>query len=340
MYDSKTREPVPDAYVYLNGTAIYTSTGSDGSFTLMIDTKINTTLIVAHMGYHSYVVQDPHRANLSDIYLEEDVGFLEAAIVSAENSTVSREQKIRIFRKILLGETRAASFCSITNEDDISFNYDSEARILTAHASRPLVIKNSFLGYMVRVNLDRFEVTFQEYAYGLEYAPNTYKIHYTSMFQDLSPGNERMRRRRDDAYKGSFRHFILSLVNNALKQNNFVLYKGGSTFTGGGGKIERPDDYFTIEKIDDGSYTIMLNEANDLSKRYTNISYPVKGVLNVRYGNIISDIIFVRSQFNIDKYGNMEGNNIILVGNMSQRRIGDILPLEYSQIESKSKKSR
>lgn len=47
--------------------------------------------------------------------------------------------------------------CKIINEEDITFNYDSDRDTLRAFARKPIVIHNHALGYIVTCYLDEFE---------------------------------------------------------------------------------------------------------------------------------------------------------------------------------------
>ena len=64
---------------------------------------------------------------------------------------------MRIFKDAFLGQSRNAKACIIINEEDITFNYQSDRDTLRAFASKPLHILNNSLGYQITYYLDKFE---------------------------------------------------------------------------------------------------------------------------------------------------------------------------------------
>ena len=47
--------------------------------------------------------------------------------------------------------------CKILNEEDITFNYDSDDDTVKAYALAPILIENKSLGYKITYYLDRFQ---------------------------------------------------------------------------------------------------------------------------------------------------------------------------------------
>ncbi len=51
VFDSKTKEPLPGASVYFDGSSMGTITNLDGQFKLQSTIKTHATLIISHLGY-------------------------------------------------------------------------------------------------------------------------------------------------------------------------------------------------------------------------------------------------------------------------------------------------
>jgi hypothetical protein len=86
-------------------------------------------------------------------------------------------------------------------------------------ASKPLKILNKALGYIVYFDLKDFELL------------NDDEVNYYGAvhFEELIPNNKEeelsWEEKREEAYNGSVRHFLISLCKDKLQENGFYCYK-------------------------------------------------------------------------------------------------------------------
>lgn len=68
-----------------------------------------------------------------------------------------KKKELKNPKNEFIGTTANANDCIILNEQDITFNYDSDKDTLRAYALKPLLIENKALGYKITYYLDIFE---------------------------------------------------------------------------------------------------------------------------------------------------------------------------------------
>src|SRR5262249_51930296 len=111
------------------------------------------------------------------------------------------------FLRVFLGQTSNARKCRILNPEDISVYTDRHK--LIAQASKPIVIENKAMGYIIHYDLQEFSEDQAEHLVTFSGIPR---------FEEMIPSNSREREKwdkeRDRAYFGSARHFLLSLRQN------------------------------------------------------------------------------------------------------------------------------
>jgi hypothetical protein len=214
VIDAATGSPLPNVNVYLDGTIIGTTTDSRGDFTLNNVLKTSNPLSVSYVGYQSQKINNYADKNLS-IALKPKVIALKEVTVSTDK--ISRARAMRIFLREFIG--RNNSDCDIANPDDIYFHYNKGEDLLTAGADKPLIILNKKLGYKVTY----FLADFSYKPYLTSYKGNYFFAEDTA---GLKPEKmKRVRRARNEAYKGSRMHFIRALWANELDKNGFAMYK-------------------------------------------------------------------------------------------------------------------
>jgi hypothetical protein len=117
VYDKVTKQPIPDVYVYLDGTSINDITTDSGRFELAVKKTLNTKLVLHHVSYHTVIIENPFGNIPAKLYMEERLNVLSDVTVQADRFT--RAQKLNAFRGQFLGMTKAGKSCKIINEDDI-----------------------------------------------------------------------------------------------------------------------------------------------------------------------------------------------------------------------------
>jgi len=330
--DETTKKPVADVQVYLDGTSINTITNTMGRFELRSRSVLNTKLVLHHLLYKTAIINNPFGRIPDTLFIQERLYDLPEFTVLADR--FSRAQKMKAFREQFLGVTRAGKSCVIQNEDDIQLTVNMQTGRLLASSENPIVVVNDYLGYRVSFILVDFWVQ-----YGLsfvslndDYVQSSF-FAVVSYFEDLTPENRRIKRRRDNTFELSSNYFFKSFANDSLKENKFTLFNK-----------QFPMDhrqYFSIKDTMMQKMICIIPET-DINKNKTfksgtitiraiNSGPELTGVVSVlNRRKIQSDIYFMTDSFLVDRYGNIDTiDKISFSGQMGELRAGDMLPIDY-----------
>lgn len=216
--DAKTGQPLPFAAVFINATTRGTTTDVEGHYRLTNVLLGTVELVTSYLGYETkkqtlrLETLQPHTVNIA--LTSNGLTLADVTIKATKDKTWERQ--FRVFERELLGDTPFARQCTIQNGHVVSF--DEKDKRLTASASEPLLVENKALGYRITYNMQFFTVKNNR----MDYAG-------TSRFEELTPANEREKRRwernRLEAYQGSQRHLLASLVAGTLEQEGFMVYR-------------------------------------------------------------------------------------------------------------------
>lgn len=344
VVDSKTKEPIHEVSVYLNGTSFHANTGEDGVFTISMNKKINTDLIIAHMGYNLVSIPNPFNHVLDTIYLTEKENLLEEVSVLADKKPL--RWKLNMFKENFLGKTKGGRSCQIINEEDIELYYNSEGNRLLASSKKPLIIENKHLGYVIYFNLIDFQI---EYL-GDPNLKIMKKAAYfgTSLFKDIKPDDQKIKKHREDTYIDSRMYFFKNFAEDSLKKANYII-------TNSGGKNIQVSDYFSItdtlslKKVsilplvrlpsphDEDDWKIPNALASH--SEYEDDRYRYGFIYVYRKKKIASSLTFYTNFFWVDSFGNLVpldeyGNvdssySLSFHGALGKRLVGDLLPMNY-----------
>ena len=217
VLETTTRQPLPFATVYLNGSTLGTTADKDGNYRLAKLPLGNLDMVASFVGYkpQQQVVKllrsDPLTLNFS--LATQDVE-LQAVVVKGERDKAWQRQ-LRQFEDDMLGDTPFRDDCKITNPQVLSFGVNGTE--LTAKAGQPVQIENQALGYQLHYSL----LSFRSQKGEMQYSG-------TVRFEPLTPTSakqsDRWRRNQQQAYEGSLRHFLTSLVQGNYEQNGFLAY--------------------------------------------------------------------------------------------------------------------
>lgn len=205
-----------------------------------------------------------------------------------------------IFKNEFLGTSANAQNCDILNEDDITFNYDTDDDTLKAFSSKPIQIINKKLGYKITYYLDNFE--YYKRSKSFVYKGNLIFKEDLATHDSQKPIFER---RRKNSFHASRMHFFRTLWANDLKSTGFVVYNSTNNFL----------DYPNIVLEDDRHRKFLTY------KKYLGICY---------YSKLpTSKILFLKEKVYFDKNGYFDESGITWDGKMASKRIGDQLPYDY-----------
>jgi hypothetical protein len=300
VLDAETQEPIPLASVFFDGTFVGTSTDEQGNFKLNAGKYLSRPLSISAIGYSPYSLENLDPGKSFTVLLARDLYEIEEASVIGNAIAKKRKAYMRIFKSEFIGLTPNARRCYILNEEDITFNYDTDQDTLRARALKPIEIHNDALGYHLEYHLESFE-----------FVKETQKVSYQGSIvftYDLAwEGNRSkvFKRRRQYAYTGSGKEFIRILWQNNLKSSGYSI-RNYST-----GEVLKYKD-------------VVLQDS--LGRKY--LKYP--GNLEILYYNYFSRISFLKEEAFIDRDGFFDPTAIMWSGKMASQRIADFLPYEYS----------
>jgi hypothetical protein len=299
VLDKQTFDSIPYATVYFNGTFVGTSSDQNGNFELNITEENRSKPITAScIGYHSATLTDFSETEPLIIYMQAQLYDLPDASIIGKSLERKRRRYLRLLKDELIGTTINARRCKILNEEDITFNYDSDDDTIKAYALAPLLIENKALGYNITYYLDRFE-----------YYKRSISTFFSGNFifnDDLidDPGQtEIYNKRRVYTYLGSRMHFFRVLWSGQLKSSGFTIRNSSN----------RP---LRLDK---------LVFQDDLQYKY--LSFPTSLLIN--YYDRRSTIEFVMQPVYFDESGYFDPG-IKWTGDMARQRIADWLPYEYA----------
>lgn len=308
VLDTKTNSAVSYATVYFSGTFVGTITNSSGDFHLDVTKIEQMPLTVSAVGCHTvkinnYTVGKPLviRMNPLDFKLDE--------VTVLSNSLVKkRKTNLRLFKETFLGTTDNGIKCKILNEEDITFNYDSDKDTLKAFASKPIQIENSALGYKITYYLERFEFYYKTATFLYEG-----DFIFSEDINDSHLNQEAINENRKEVYLGSIMHFFRTLWDNQLDTEWFVVTSAVGENIG--------YTKLVAQEI------ILGPDSVNRFKKYL-VYHPG---LTISYdGSSKADFLKPKVYFN--KSGYFDGG-LLWSGEMISKRVGDMLPYEYSIVD-------
>lgn len=251
--DRLTGKPLQNVNVLVSGINFGHVSDKIGYFEIKNLPKGNYKLIFSLIGYESlsalYEIKDSEALN-QEIKLTPRTYSTETIEISSKK-IADKHKLLDQFKKLFLGNSDFADSCSIENEKSIDFTEIAD-NVFGIKCDTISIIKNNALGYLIRgklnnatINLNVPELSF-DFASGFEEMPHK-DIDQKIMWQE----------NRKLAFRGTLRHFLLSLYNNRLNEEGYKLYlKGFST-----NKQEKIEDINKIIQYgDQGSVLIKTND--------------------------------------------------------------------------------
>lgn len=313
----KDNTPLEGVNIYYDGTTISTVSDADGKFSIKYEPNANSILVLSSIGYQTEYLSGLDVSKPLNIKMKISENELKEVVVN-NNNQFTRAQKLKLFKEYFLGKTSNAKSAIIKNEDDIKFKYDKKNLLFTASSDKPLVIINPALGYKIDFELVIFEVSFNKFSINsIDAIKNFYGG--VSRFEEID-NSAKVLKKREKTYQGSQIQFFRNLANTDWEAKKFLLFKGKynqdptKCF-----KITNEGDFVKVDVIsqDKGENTT-LNSKNIVTY---NLIFDKREA---------SRITFETDSFYIYKYGNNSNiEDILFSGKLSEKRVGDMLPLNY-----------
>jgi CarboxypepD_reg-like domain len=300
VFDQKTREAVVSASVYFNGTIGGTLTDVNGKFRLDVSKYVNMPLTISALGYFSATLADYRSGKPIEVFLAPKTFQLDEVVVKAKSHSWERRESLEIFRREFLGATSNSFSCKIMNEEDIKFRYDTGKDTIRAFAVKPLRIENNALGYIITYYLDYFEFSKTD---------GSFSFKGNAIFNEDTTATDSRKiyfeKKRSEAYSGSRMQFFRALWMDNLNAAGFTV-KNSANETLSGKNIVYTN----------GRLKYLRYPGTDLGIGY--------------YSKIPSSfIVFKKDLTYFDGNGYFEPSAIIWEGDMSKKRIADLLPFDY-----------
>jgi hypothetical protein len=265
--DEQTGEPLPFAHVYINNTSIGTTTDEKGAYMLANLPVGNLDVAVSYLGYapirETLRFEKPGRKTV--LFQMRQGVELESMVVQSKRSR-RWQRRLKIVTRELLGTGSFADSCKILNPEVLQIYVDKKGHLL-AQSTRPLKIENRALGYLIYHDLSEFDF-FNERMY---YGGNT-------RFEPLKPANEEERTRwqtnQKQAYRGSLKQLLTSLVSDSLLENGFRVF----------------------QQVPDSLRSVRIRTLDDLNTLNNNVYYlieEVRGAQLIRPGELETERVLV-----------------------------------------------
>lgn len=280
--DEKTGKPLPFANVFINNTTIGTNSDENGNYRLPNLAIGNLEMVVSFLGYET--VKQTLRFEQPGVKtvifkLREGQELQGVTIVAKKNK--KREKHLKIITRELLGRSRFSKLCRIVNPEVLRISEDDDGH-LGAQTVKPLIIENYALGYRIHQDLDDFD-----YFNG--------KVYYggATRFELLEPKDDAQRKlwraNQREAYQGSLKHLLTSMVADSLQEHGFKVYQ------------VIPDSLRIFKSVRS------VNGLNTLANHLHNRIEAVRGARLIRPGELSTERLVVSltqlEVFNINKRG-------------------------------------
>lgn len=331
--DIETNENLPGANVFVDNTSMGTTSDIEGKFTLNVHPGTQT-IVISFVGYetfHRIVILKTGSDYQLHIKLKPESRLLDGISVV---SKIDKEWSdlMERFETSFLGTSENGRSCQILNPWVIEFKKKKDSLIVTT--TSPILIHNKRLGYEITFHLNRF----------YEHSDKRFQIEGFVQFKFSNAGDKfeesYWNENRKQAYLGSTRHFFQALINRSCETEGFLIYADRKdyqrTFRSKSFAQELiravnwlPSDSILIwqDTTNSNNYRIDLNhriEIHHLSskaqkKLYDDIDYEVSWLVP-KNGFLIADSTGVYSEL----------SPFSISGSMSLKRIGDLMPFDYS----------
>lgn len=326
-----TGTPMAAASVFAQNTTIGTVTDDNGNFKLQLPPG-GYELAFTFTGYKTEI----RRVTMADagetisVSLKEKEKELETiAIISTNEVKDGLEKFGTFFNEEFIGKTENSKSTSIQNTEALHFFFSKKKNRLKITATEPLIIKNNALGYNIKYTIDSFT---HEYNTGVSIysgSPLYEEMDGDSTEKSIWQAN------RIAAYNGSLLHFMRSVYNKNLKEQQFeiqfIVQQNG---TENALKLKDPYGAINFEKDDSTQTLEILPNQKDVGILYM-AQKPSPGYLST-HPTEPKDFKFSMLSFKpnesiiIEQNGYFyDQNDISISGYWAWEKVAEQLPYDY-----------
>ena len=330
ILDADTNSPLVGAHVFIGATMIGTVSDTNGAYLLDDIPKGTHKLRASMIGYEMATEQV---AIVDTLHHEVQLSLQPAILQIGELEVTARrdrrwKKRLNRFKKLFIGETSYAAYTTLNNPEVLDFNAKWWGKF-SAEAMAPLEIENHALGYSVQYFLKDF---IQE-GDRLRYDGDPL---FEPMRAEDASQDSLWKKNREIAFNGSFRHFILALLQGVLEEEGFEVFRIPSS-----DDMHRADRRFRVDpeelvRFDDETGAPYLDFHGILEIIYYD-ELEEKGYLewahrshHSRLSNQVSWIRLTNGPAEIDTTGEMvDPYGVTVSGYYAYERVAHELPKEY-----------
>ncbi|MDP2884828.1 MAG: carboxypeptidase-like regulatory domain-containing protein [Ignavibacteria bacterium] len=230
VVDDSTSMVLENSDVFISETTLGSATDEHGRFEIRNVPLGSYELIASRLGYQMrsmrVVVSQSSPEQLKVALRPKSIEMSEVAVTATE----PRDWKTQLekFKKLLFGESENANEAKLLNPEVLDFTGEANPGF-EATARMPLEIDNYALGYHLQFIMTRFVVSKTSPSSDWIFNDQQYfSCGGKERFTELTPSSVEERARwnvnRMQAYKGSFRHFLVSLFRSELAREGFIIW--------------------------------------------------------------------------------------------------------------------
>tara|TARA_R110000796_G_scaffold71409_3_gene162031 strand:- start:16220 stop:17299 length:1080 start_codon:yes stop_codon:yes gene_type:complete len=277
VVEKESGNPISYCTVALVGTSMGSITDQDGYFEIKDLPNETLNIVVSHIAYENEIlVYDSQRLPESLIIkLDPAVVELDQVEISTKGKgSIARKRRREIgdFYNMVLGNGFNAKDIELTNDEIIDLK-DLTSKSTTYSTNYDLNFVNRHLGY---------EIDYYNFAFYMADKAKSFFGYpvFTEMESENVEQLKQWETNREEAYYGSLTHFLRSLIENKVAEENFlasVTNYNPSSFDSK--KTDRKTDVIRMEKTDKSGANVHLiyNE----QKEFYELSFD--GVIEVFY---------------------------------------------------------
>lgn len=239
LQDSISQEPIVDAFLFVEGSSIGTSSNLQGQAVLSLEQFQTFRVVITHVQYETIsldIIPSEGDANYRIQMMPRSLELDEVIVQANRRGKGKRRAWMRRFALELFGPSVRKKHIRLLNPEAIWF--EESDSLLEAHAIDNLIIENKNLAYTLRLSLDHFSIDHND---DVRYRG---KLHFTDTRDDQKRPS-RIDRRRKEIYLESPRFFFQSLIHQ--------LPINGERFRIGSTKLE--DEVYVYEALEQDDLT-------------------------------------------------------------------------------------
>lgn len=356
--DIETKESIPYATVYLNGTTTGTLTDEAGNYQLDVS-SYPAEMVVSHLNYETVLVRLEAPVQDRLVFELKDRAW-ELTEISVEGED-RRAENLREFTTAFLGEDTWGGAAAILNPEVIRFSRDYTQRKrfvrmeaqpdgsqeleesgatvevpinLKAQSRSAIIVDQPETGYKIHVDLAAFKSQYPNSEQSFSFS--SYLGYY--FFEPYQTEKKRLKKRyarnRQKAYYESALHFFRALYAQRLAENGYAIKR----------RVKAPDsDRYYFENVDLEPYLYYQEDGDILEIRgleeeqfyifyYTDHTDYKPLNLTKRKGKIPSQsqIRFWADTCLIRSDGTLPDSNISFGGTIGEKKVAAMLPDNYT----------